>query len=142
MSRRNPKAVRYPLGRHHRDAIRSRTGLPLERISLEAALGGELEPLDLGIHADTLRMQAEVAEAAGRLQLARNFRRAAELTEIPDERLLAIYEALRPRRSTYYELLALSEELAHEYGAAETAGYIREAAEAYRQSGLVSPEGG
>ena len=142
MSRGNPGMVRYPLGRHHRDAVRSRTGLPLEQISLGAVLRGEVKPLDLTIHADTLRMQAEVAEAEGSVQLARNFRRAAELTEITDERLLAIYEALRPHRSTYYELLALSEELADEYGAEETAQYIREAAEAYRQSGLVTPEGG
>ena len=39
-------------------------------------------------------------ERHGNLQLAENFLRAAELALLPDERVMAIYEALRPRRST------------------------------------------
>ncbi len=140
MSRPSDASPRYPLGRHHRSSLRSRTGKPLDDISLEAVREGAVAPLDLAIHADTLRMQADVAQAAGFNQLAQNLRRAAELTGIPDERLLEIYEALRPNRSSYYQLLNLGEELEQSYGAAETARYIREAAEAYRVSGLLTPE--
>ncbi len=45
--------------------------------------------------------------------VARNFRRAAELIAIPDERILAIYNALRPFRSSQAELLAIADELEH-----------------------------
>ena len=37
-----------------------------------------------------------IAQQHGNPQLADNLRRAAELTELPDEEVLAIYEALRP----------------------------------------------
>ena len=67
-------------------------------------------------------------------------RRAAELTDIPNQRLLEIYEALRPRRRTYFQLLALSQEIAGMYGADETARYIREAADAYRDTGLLKTD--
>ena len=133
MSRPSDGSPRYPLGRHHRSSLRTRTGKPLDDISLEAVREGAVAPLDLAIHGDTLRMQADVAQAAGFHQLAQNLRRAAELTGIPDE-------ALRPNRSSYYQLLDLSEELEQSYGAAETARYVREAAEAYRVSGLLTPE--
>ena len=48
----------------------------------------------------TLRLQAEVARAAGRTQLAENLERAAELAAVPDDLLLEVYTALRPRRAT------------------------------------------
>ena len=63
----------------------------------------------------TLRMQAEVALAAGRTQLAASFERAAELAVVPDELLLEVYTALRPRRAT-----------------------VREAAAAYAERGLLA----
>ena len=49
-------------------------------------------------------MQAEVALAAGRTQLAESLERAAELAAVPDELLLEVYTALRPRRATAAEL--------------------------------------
>ena len=61
---------------------------------------GDLAPADLSVHPDTLRHQAEVAEAHGNPQLGENLRRAAELTALRDDEVLAIYEALRPGRST------------------------------------------
>ena len=80
------------------------------------------------------------AEAEGYPQLARNFRRAAELTAIPNDVLLQTYEKLRPYRSTYYALLALSQEISARYDAPETGEYIRQAAEAYRAKGLLAEE--
>ena len=127
----------YPLGETRPEQIQSRTGLPLPEITLEALREGRISPNDLTIHAETLQAQADIAKAAGYHQLAANLRRAAELVNIPNERLLQIYESLRPRRATYQELVALSEELAAQYKATENARFVREAAEAYRLNGLL-----
>jgi propanediol dehydratase small subunit len=54
--------------------------------------------------------------------------------------LLAAYEKLRPYRASYFELLSLSQEIAARYDAPETGEYIRQAAEAYRDKGLLKPE--
>jgi propanediol dehydratase small subunit len=86
--------------------------------------------------AETLRLQAEVARAAGRAQLADNLERAAELTSVPDDELLAVYTALRPGRSTAAELESWARAL-DGYGAAKTAAFVREAASAYVERGLV-----
>ena len=132
----------YPLGQTRPESIRSRTGLPLPEITLEAVREGQVGPDDLTIHTETLQAQAGIAEAAGYHQLAANLRRSAELVDIPNERLLEIYETLRPRRATYQELIALSEELTTRYQAFENARFIREAAEAYRLNGLLRMERG
>lgn len=130
----------YPLGQTGPERIRSHTGLPLPEITLEALRAGRIGPDDLTIHTETLQAQADIAETAGYQQLAANLRRAAELVNIPNERLLQIYESLRPRRSSYQELVALSEELVARYEAIENARFVREAAEAYRLNGLLRLE--
>ena len=61
------------------------------RCTATASTAGELRATP-----ETLRLQADVA-AAGRAELAANFRRAAELAPLPDETILAVYTALRPR---------------------------------------------
>ncbi len=137
MTEQKADAHRYPLGEHHAAQIRSRTGLALEDVTLEAVAQGTVKPEDLTIHRETLEIQARIAEAAGYPQVAANLKRAAELTNIPNDRLLEIYEALRPGRSTYYQLLSLSQEIAGRYDAGETARYIREAADAYRETGML-----
>ncbi len=128
---------RYPLGEHEKERILSRTGRPLADLTLENVRAGTVGAQDLSIHPDTLRAQAQIAEEAGFGQLAANLRRAAELANIPDQKVLAIYEALRPYRVTYAQLLALAEELERDYGAHENAKLVREAAEVYRQRGLA-----
>ncbi len=140
MSQDDNITARYPLGQNGPERIHSRTGVALQDITLEAVRAGRVEPGDLTIRADTLQMQANIAAEAGYRQLAGNLRRAAELVNIPNERLLQIYEAIRPRRSSYGELISLSEELASRYEAAENARFIRQAAEAYRANGLLRPE--
>ena len=82
-------------------------------------------------------MQAEVARAAGRTQLADALDRAAELTRLPDDDLLAIYTALRPGRSSPDELEAWASRL-EELGAPRNATFVREASEAYRARGLAA----
>lgn len=127
----------YPLGEHAREKILSRTGRPLADLTLENVRAGQVGAQDLSIHPDTLRAQAQIAEEAGFGQLAANLRRAAELANIPDKKVLAIYEALRPYRVTHAQLLALAEELERDYAAHENAKLLREAAEVYRQRGLA-----
>lgn len=50
---------------------------------------------------------------------------------VPDARLLEIYNALRPYKSTKDELLAISEELKTQYNAPISAALVAEAAEVY-----------
>jgi len=84
---------------------------------------------DVRITPETLEMQAQVAESRGRTVFASNLRRAAELIAVSDERILEIYNAMRPYRSTKAELLAIADELQNKYNAKVTAGLVREAAE-------------
>jgi propanediol dehydratase small subunit len=110
-------------------------------LTLEQLRAGKIMPEDVTISRETLLAQADRADAEGYPQLARNFRRAAELTAIPNDVLLQVYEKLRPYRSTYYALLAMSQELSARYDAPETGEYIRQAAEAYRDKDLLAKEG-
>jgi len=109
-------------------------------LTLEQLRAGKIRPDDVTISRETLLAQAARAEAEGYPQLARNFRRAAELTAIPNDVLLQTYDKLRPYRSTYYELLALSQEISARYDAPETGEYIRQAAEAYQAKDLLAKD--
>ncbi|HBT49842.1 MAG: Dehydratase, small subunit [Caldanaerobacter subterraneus] len=123
----------YPLGKKRPELAKSVTGKTINEITLQAVMEGKITPDDLKISAETLLAQAEIAEAVGRKQLANNFRRAAELTKVPDQRILEIYNALRPYRSTKEELLAIADELENVYGAKICAAFVREAAEVYER---------
>ena len=98
-------------------------------VTLEALLAGKISNEDVRIRPETLEMQAQVAESRGRERLAANMRRASELIAVPDERILQIYSAMRPYRSTKKELYDIAEELESKYGAKVTAGLVREAAD-------------
>ena len=67
-------------------------------LTLERLRAGKIQPDVVTINRETLLAQAKRAEAEGYPQLARNFRRAAELTAIPNDILLQTYERLRPYR--------------------------------------------
>ena len=128
--------AKYPLGENERDRVISRTGRALSELTLENIRADKIDANDFSVHPDTLRAQAEIAEEAGFPQLGANLRRAAELANVPQEKVLAVYEALRPYRLTYEQLLALADELESTYDATENARFIREAAEAYKARGL------
>jgi propanediol dehydratase small subunit len=117
--------------------VRALSGKPVESLTVEAVRAGEVGLSDLRIHPETLERQAVIAEQHGNPQLADNLRRAAELTELPDEEVLAIYEALRPGRSTAAELTALAESLVAR-GLARCAALVAEAAEVYARRGLTA----
>ncbi len=116
--------------------IRALSGKPVESLTVEAVRAGEIGVADLRIHPDTLEHQAVVAEEHGNPQLAGNLRRAAELTRLPDDEVLAIYEALRPGRSTAAQLTALAGSLA-DRGLARCAALVAEAADVYARRGLT-----
>ncbi len=115
---------------------RSLSGKPVGELTLDAVRRGEVSLPDLRIHPETLDRQASVAQAHGNPQLAGNLRRAAELTLLPDDEVLAIYEALRPHRSTPEQLTALAESLAGR-GLPRCAALLTEAAEVYARRGLA-----
>jgi len=127
----------YPLAQKRPDLVRSATGLSLDEIVLEKAAAGKLTFDDVKIRPETLEYQAQIAESAGRPHLARNLRRAAEMTRIPDARVLEIYNALRPYRSTKQELLDIASELENKFQAKVCAGFVREAAQVYEKRGRI-----
>lgn len=127
----------YPLGETAGDDLQAASGRKLSGITLGAAAAGELSSADLQIKAETLRAQAEVARQAGYTQLAENLTRAAELTAVPNEELLKMYETLRPGRASHAEMLALAERLEQHYRAPVNAALVREAAQVYQARGLV-----
>jgi propanediol dehydratase small subunit len=115
--------------------VRALSGREVEELTLDAVRRGEVGLPDLRIHPDTLDRQAQVAAAHANPQLAENLRRAAELTGLPDEEVLAIYDALRPGRSTPAQLTALAGSLAAR-GLPRCAALLTEAAEVYARRGL------
>lgn len=127
----------YPLGSRRPDLVTTPSGLGVDSVTLAAAREGTLEASDVRATAETLGMQADVARAAGRTQLADALDRAAELTRVPDDELLAIYTALRPGRSSPDELEAWASRL-DELGAPRNATFVREASDAYRARGLTA----
>lgn len=127
--------MNYPLMEQEAGALRAASGRPVEAIGL--ATLGELSPEDLRIGAETLRAQAAVAQEAGFTQLAENLTRAAELTAVPNDELLRMYEIMRPGRSTYDQLQEMATTLESRYGAVTTATMVREAAAVYRQRDLL-----
>ena len=129
-------AADYPLGVKMPEAIKTPTGKPYASLSYEKVISGELTSDDMRIAPETLEMQAQVAESVGREAFAGSLRRAAELIAVPDERLLEIYNALRPYRSTKQELLDIAAEL-DGYKCAIAAGLVREAAEVYEKRGRL-----
>lgn len=127
----------YPLGTRRPDLVTTPSGLPLDGVTLAAARDGRLAADDTRATAATLALQAEVARAAGRAQLADGLERAAELTRVPDDELLAVYTALRPGRSSADELEGWAARL-EELGAPLNAAFVREAAAAYAARGLAA----
>jgi propanediol dehydratase small subunit len=127
----------YPLGTRRPDLVATPGGVRLEEVTLAALRAGTLDSSEMRATPATLRLQAQVALAAGRVQLAESLERAAELAAVPDELLLDVYTALRPRRATGAELEAWASRL-DGHGATRTAAFVREAAVVYAERGLLA----
>ena len=113
------------------------SGRSIDELSVEGILSGELTAEDFRIHGERLNHQAGVAEDAGYSQLAENLRRAAELTHMSNEEVLEIYNTLRPRRTSYTEMIDTADRLENEKNAPLTASLVREAGEVYLKRGIV-----
>lgn len=130
-------AANYPLAENMADKIKTPTGKPFNSLSYDKVISGDITADDMRISPDTLEMQAQVAESVNREAFAGNLRRAAELIAVPDERLLEIYNALRPYRSSKQELIDIANELDQKYGAKTASALVREAADVYEQRGRL-----
>lgn len=121
----------YPMAEKRPELVKTATGKSLKDITVQALVSGEIKAEEVRITPQTLEYQAQIAESIGRPQLAANMRRAAELTAVPDDRILEIYNALRPYRSSREELAAIADELENKYGAKICAAFVREACQVY-----------
>jgi len=127
----------YPLGEKRPEVLKTPTGKSINEITLDGVISGNITSQDVRIRPETLEMQAQVAESRGRSEFASNLRRAAELIEIPDERLLEMYIALRPYQSTKQDLLNMAREMREKYNANITASLVEEAAQVYESRGRL-----
>ena len=127
----------YPVGARRPDLVSTPGGVALDDVTLDAIRAGELGADEMRATPATLRLQADVARAAGRTQLAESLARAAELAAVPDDLLLEIYTALRPGRATAEELETWASRL-DGFDAVATAAFVREAAAAYAERGLLA----
>lgn len=123
----------YPIAEKHPEWVRVGQGLTLDDVTLQNVMSGKIASSDLRITPEILRKQGEIATSAGRWSINYNFSRAAEMTKVPDARLLEMYNALRPYRSSKAELLAIADELEQQYGAVTCAKFVREAAANYER---------
>jgi propanediol dehydratase small subunit len=130
----------FPLATKRPDLVKTSTGKSLSDITLEAVVKGDVTADEIRITPETLELQAQIAEKVGRPQLAQNCRRAAEMTKVSDERILQIYNQLRPYRCTKPELLAIADELENKYGAKVCANFVREAADVYERRGRLKAD--
>jgi propanediol dehydratase small subunit len=127
----------YPLGLRRADLVRTPSGLALDELTLDAARTRSMRASDLRATRATLERQAAVAAASGRPPLAENLGRAAELTAVPDDVVLEVYTALRPRRASAAQLEAMAARLEADFDAPGAAAFVREAAAAYADRGLL-----
>lgn len=133
----NVTSANYPLGEKMPEKIKSQSGIKLSDVTLDKVIKGEIGSKDIRISKETLELQAQVAESVGRSAFAQNLRKAAELIEVPDDRILEIYDALRPYRSTKQELYDIADELKNKYGCTINAEFVIEAANVYEQRGRL-----
>lgn len=127
----------YPIYEKHPELLKTPTGKSVDDITIDNILKGEITPDDCKITPETLEYQAQIQESFGNPSVAANFRRAAEMTRIPDDRILEIYNCLRPNVSTKEELLAIADELKNEYNAEINAALVTEAAEVYEKRDML-----
>ncbi len=129
--------MKYPLGVHHKDSITSKTGKNLTDITLDEVMKGHVSSDDIKISKETLKAQGQVAKENGNGPMEKNFERAAELIDVPDDVILKMYDKLRPNRSTKMELVMMAKELVEKYDAKNCAKLVLEAAEVYEKRGIL-----
>lgn len=127
----------YPVAETQSDRVTGARGRSLDDITLDGVMKGDVTMEDLRITPEALLAQAQIARSVGRTMLAANFERASEMTQLPQEDVVRIYELLRPGRAGSKEaLLAAAEDVRIRFGAERLAGFIEEAAKLYERRGL------
>ncbi len=129
--------MRYPLAEHEKDNITSKTGKKFTDITLDEVMKGHVAPDDIKISKEILKAQGQVALEADNAPMEKNFERAAELVDVPDDVILKMYDKLRPNRSTKLELVMMAQELLEKYNAKNCARLVMEAAEVYEKRGIL-----
>lgn len=129
--------MQYPLGEHEKERITSKTGMKLTDITLDEVIKNHISADDIKISREMLKAQGQVAKEAGNDPMEKNFERAAELVDVPDEVILKMYDKLRPNRSTKLELVMMAQELLEKYNAKNCAKLVMEAAEVYEKRGIL-----
>ncbi len=129
--------MQYPLGEYEKDRIASKTGKKLTDITLEEVMKDHVSSDDIKISKEMLKAQGQVAKEAGNDPMEKNFERAAELVDVPDDVILKMYDKLRPNRSTKLELVMMAQELLEKYNARNCAKLVMEAAEVYEKRGIL-----
>ena len=127
----------YPLAETRPGEVRGAHGLSLDDITLDSVMAGDVSMEDLRITSRALKQQAEIAKAAGRPALSANFLRAAELTGVPQDVIMATYELLRPGRAADKQVMIdAAHRLRSEFGAERMARFVEEATDVYGRRGL------
>ncbi len=129
--------MKYPLGEYEKERIYSKTGKKLTEITLDEVVKGHISSDDIKISKDMLKAQGQVAKENGNDPMEKNFERAAELVDVPDDVILKMYDKLRPNRSTKLELVMMAKELVEKYNAKNCARLVMEAAEVYEKRGIL-----
>ena len=129
--------MQYPLGEHEKERITSKTGMKLTDITLDEVMKNHISADDIKISREMLKAQGQVAKEAGNDPMEKNFERAAELVDVPDEVILKMYDKLRPNRSTKLEPVMTAQELLEKYNAKNCAKLVMEAAEVYEKRGIL-----
>jgi len=117
----------YPLMDNKPEIIFTPDGKNIRDITLENFISGKINRSDCRTSKSSLLYQAEIAKQSGNIHIAKNFERAAEMVGIGSERIIEIYNALRPYRSSESELQEIASELRSQYGAEITAKFIEDA---------------
>jgi len=127
----------YPIAETRPKQILGRRKKPLDSLTLDAVIDGEVEIEDFRITPQALLQQAEIARSVGRAALASNLERASEMTKIPQSEVMEVYELLRPSRArSQKELLDVAQRIRSRYEAVLLAEFIQEAADFYHKRGL------
>ena len=129
--------MQYPLGEHEKERITSKTGMKLTDITLDEVMKNHISADDIKISREMLKAQGQVAKEAGNDPMEKNFERAAELVDVPDQVSLKMYDKPRPNRSTKLELVMMAQELLEKYNAKNCAKLVMEAAEVYEKRGIL-----
>lgn len=129
--------MRYPLGVYERENVKSKTGKKMIDITLEGVIKNQITAEDIKISKEVLEEQGNIAKSCGNAAMQKNFKRAAELVDVPDEIILKMYDKLRPNRSTKAELVCIAEELSQKYKAKQCADLVMEAVKVYEKRGIL-----